>query len=88
MGDDKNGMNPMVYDVLGSATAGIISRVVTHPLDTVSDGDAGQRFVLGFPLVPKCIYCCRCEHIDRDRPRLGYKPRQILRGVDQPSAAR
>ena len=26
----------MLPDVLGSATAGIISRVVTHPLDTVS----------------------------------------------------
>ncbi|KAL9191305.1 hypothetical protein ACHAXT_001011 [Thalassiosira profunda] len=26
--------SPLLYDVLGSATAGIISRIVTHPLDT------------------------------------------------------
>lgn len=30
-----NTTNKIIYDVLGSATAGIISRVVTHPLDTV-----------------------------------------------------
>mmetsp|Transcript_28492 Transcript_28492/g.61006 ORF Transcript_28492/g.61006 Transcript_28492/m.61006 type:complete len:361 (+) Transcript_28492:332-1414(+) len=29
-----NESSPMLYDVLGSATAGIISRVFTHPLDT------------------------------------------------------
>ncbi|KAL3785693.1 hypothetical protein HJC23_008726 [Cyclotella cryptica] len=28
---------PPLHDVMGSATAGIISRILTHPLDTVSD---------------------------------------------------
>ncbi len=27
----------LLHDVMGSATAGIISRILTHPLDTVSD---------------------------------------------------
>ena len=33
--DDSSSSSVLLYDVLGSATAGIISRIITHPLDTV-----------------------------------------------------
>lgn len=33
--DDSSSPSVLLYDVMGSAAAGIISRIITHPLDTV-----------------------------------------------------